>query len=153
MRSIPTPSSRAALVRRIPSRIPLAANNREISVKGYPKPRLTGMASMHRWFSFSAFPQPEHANDRNGYTPRPGDRTRRETRMHCWARTLFYLVVAALGAASMIGACGQKGPLYLPEEPTAVAASPDAEVDAVTGSDVPNAVVPPPESIAPPDTP
>ncbi len=73
--------------------------------------------------------------------------------MHCWARTLFYLVVAVLGAASMIGACGQMGPLYLPEEPTAVAGSPDAEVDAAMGSDVPSAVVAPAESISPPDTP
>jgi predicted small lipoprotein YifL len=35
--------------------------------------------------------------------------------MHCWARYLFYAVVAVLGAGQMMAACGQKGPLYLPE--------------------------------------
>jgi len=32
----------------------------------------------------------------------------------CWAQIAFILVVAALGLASMLSACGQKGPLYLP---------------------------------------
>lgn len=36
--------------------------------------------------------------------------------MHCWARYLFILVVVVLGTISMIGACGRKGPLYLPQE-------------------------------------
>ena len=40
-----------------------------------------------------------------------------QTHMHCWARYLLILVVVALGTISMIGACGRKGPLYLPEEP------------------------------------
>lgn len=35
--------------------------------------------------------------------------------MHCWARYLFVVVVVALGTLSMLGACGQKGPLVLPE--------------------------------------
>jgi predicted small lipoprotein YifL len=69
--------------------------------------------------------------------------------MHCWARTAFYLLVTVLGIASMIGACGQKGPLYLPEPPVVEVPAPTAEV----GSDVPSAVVPPPESTAPPDRP
>lgn len=50
--------------------------------------------------------------------------------MHCWARTLFYLLVAVLGIASMLGACGQKGPLYLPEPPPASSPS-------IAGDDVP----------------
>lgn len=37
--------------------------------------------------------------------------------MHCWARYLLILVVVTLGGLSMMGACGRKGPLYLPEEP------------------------------------
>jgi predicted small lipoprotein YifL len=36
--------------------------------------------------------------------------------MLCWARYLLIFVVIVLGAISMIGACGRKGPLYLPEE-------------------------------------
>ena len=35
--------------------------------------------------------------------------------MHCWARYLFIAAVLVLGTLSMIGACGRKGPLYLPE--------------------------------------
>ncbi|WP_295391821.1 lipoprotein [uncultured Thiodictyon sp.] len=35
--------------------------------------------------------------------------------MHCWARYLFVVVVIALGTLSMLAACGQKGPLVLPE--------------------------------------
>ena len=34
----------------------------------------------------------------------------------CWAQFLFWAVIAALALASMLGGCGQKGPLYLPEE-------------------------------------
>ena len=37
--------------------------------------------------------------------------------MLCWARQLFILVVALLGISQMMAACGQKGPLFLPEEP------------------------------------
>lgn len=35
--------------------------------------------------------------------------------MHCWARYLWYAVIAALAMGQMVAACGQKGPLYLPE--------------------------------------
>lgn len=48
--------------------------------------------------------------------------------MHCWARSLFIAVVVALGILSMLGACGQKGPLYLPEEAPAKATAPGADV-------------------------
>jgi len=37
--------------------------------------------------------------------------------MHCWARYLLYLTIAVLGTASLLSACGQKGPLYIPDEP------------------------------------
>ncbi len=71
--------------------------------------------------------------------------------MHCWARTLFFLVVAVLGIASMIGACGQKGPLYLPEAPVVEEPVPGSSGNAetVAGSDVPTLVVGPPEATAP----
>ncbi|EGV19144.1 LPS translocon maturation chaperone LptM [Thiocapsa marina] len=69
--------------------------------------------------------------------------------MHCWARTAFYLLVTVLGIASMIGACGQKGPLYLPEPPVVEVPASAADI----GSDVPNAPVAPPESSATPDRP
>ncbi|AFL74330.1 LPS translocon maturation chaperone LptM [Thiocystis violascens] len=48
--------------------------------------------------------------------------------MHCWARSLFIVVVVALGILSMLGACGQKGPLYLPEETPANTPAPGADV-------------------------
>lgn len=38
--------------------------------------------------------------------------------MLCWARYLFILVVIVLGTSSMLSACGQKGPLLLPEQNT-----------------------------------
>jgi predicted small lipoprotein YifL len=38
--------------------------------------------------------------------------------MFCWSRYLFYLVVIILGLSSMLSACGQKGPLVLPDENT-----------------------------------
>ena len=34
----------------------------------------------------------------------------------CWAQYLLWLVIAALALGSMLPACGQKGPLYLPDE-------------------------------------
>lgn len=37
--------------------------------------------------------------------------------MHCWPRYLLWLVIAVLGTGSMLSACGQKGDLYLPDEP------------------------------------
>ncbi|UHD14309.1 LPS translocon maturation chaperone LptM [Thiocapsa bogorovii] len=69
--------------------------------------------------------------------------------MNCWAGTAFYLLVTVFGIASMIGACGQKGPLYLPEPPVVEVPASAAEI----GSVVPSAAVPPPESTAPPDRP
>ncbi len=36
--------------------------------------------------------------------------------MLCWARQLFIILVAILGISQMIAACGQKGPLVLPDE-------------------------------------
>lgn len=36
--------------------------------------------------------------------------------MNCWARYLLYLVIATLALGQMLAACGQKGPLYLPED-------------------------------------
>ncbi|WP_416274548.1 LPS translocon maturation chaperone LptM [Lamprobacter sp.] len=36
--------------------------------------------------------------------------------MHCWARYLLYLVITALALGHMLAACGQKGPLYLPDD-------------------------------------
>jgi predicted small lipoprotein YifL len=61
--------------------------------------------------------------------------------MHCWARSLFTLVVIALGTLSMIEACGQKGPLYLPE-PGAEQRPPKSPANQggavpTTGADVP----------------
>lgn len=55
--------------------------------------------------------------------------------MLCWARYLFIATVIGLGTLSMLGACGQKGPLYLPEPP------PDAAKAGARQSDVP--AVPP----------
>jgi predicted small lipoprotein YifL len=69
--------------------------------------------------------------------------------MHCWAGTAFYLLVALLGVASMIGACGQKGPLYLPEPPAVEVPASAADI----GSDVPSPVVPPAESTVLPERP
>ncbi|WP_295407998.1 lipoprotein [uncultured Thiocystis sp.] len=48
--------------------------------------------------------------------------------MHCWARSLFIAVVVALGILGMLGACGQKGALYLPEKTPAIAPAPGADV-------------------------
>ncbi len=35
----------------------------------------------------------------------------------CWAQYLLCLCVALAGAAAVLTACGQKGDLYLPDEP------------------------------------
>jgi predicted small lipoprotein YifL len=35
----------------------------------------------------------------------------------CWSGWLMIAIVAALGSASLLTSCGQKGDLYLPEEP------------------------------------
>lgn len=36
--------------------------------------------------------------------------------MRCYARYLFLAVVALLGLGQMLTACGQKGPLYHPDQ-------------------------------------
>jgi predicted small lipoprotein YifL len=33
----------------------------------------------------------------------------------CWAQYLLWLVIAVLGTASILTACGQKGDLYRPD--------------------------------------
>jgi len=38
--------------------------------------------------------------------------------MFCWSRYLFIVVVICLGTASMLSACGQKGPLVVPDQNT-----------------------------------
>lgn len=45
--------------------------------------------------------------------------------MLCWARQLFILVVALLGISQMMAACGQKGPLFLPDEPAGKQQAPE----------------------------
>ncbi|MFP4075233.1 MAG: LPS translocon maturation chaperone LptM [Halochromatium sp.] len=35
--------------------------------------------------------------------------------MHCWARSLLYLLISVLGFGQMMVACGQRGSLYLPD--------------------------------------
>ncbi|KAA6186560.1 hypothetical protein F2Q65_04070 [Thiohalocapsa marina] len=78
--------------------------------------------------------------------------------MHCWARTLFYSIVAVLAIGQMVVACGQKGDLYLPERPPATQAdasqsrtgqadtpvpAPDASGDALEAlDDVPSTNLP-----------
>jgi predicted small lipoprotein YifL len=34
----------------------------------------------------------------------------------CRAELALYLIIAILGIGSLLSACGQKGPLYLPKE-------------------------------------
>lgn len=67
--------------------------------------------------------------------------------MYCWARYLFVLVVVALGTLSMLGACGQKGPLYLP--PPEGQATPAKQADKPT--DVPTPPTPPQTPAPTPD--
>ena len=38
----------------------------------------------------------------------------------CRAELALYLVITILGISSMITACGQKGPLYLPDSKTSL---------------------------------
>lgn len=33
----------------------------------------------------------------------------------CWAQYLLWATIAVLGVASLLGGCGSKGDLYLPE--------------------------------------
>lgn len=42
----------------------------------------------------------------------------------CWAQYLLWLVIAVLGAGSVLSACGQKGALYHPDSPTASKSEP-----------------------------
>ncbi len=35
----------------------------------------------------------------------------------CRAQLALYLIIAILGIGNILTACGQKGPLYFPEEP------------------------------------
>ena len=35
---------------------------------------------------------------------------------YCWASVLFWAIVAVLGVGAMLNGCGQKGPLYLPDQ-------------------------------------
>lgn len=51
--------------------------------------------------------------------------------MLCWTRYLFIAVVVTLGTLSMLGACGQKGPLSLPDETPAKTTTPGADVPVV----------------------
>ncbi len=36
--------------------------------------------------------------------------------MRCWAQYLLWAAIAILGTGSLLSACGQKGPLYLPDK-------------------------------------
>ncbi|EXJ13466.1 LPS translocon maturation chaperone LptM [Imhoffiella purpurea] len=63
--------------------------------------------------------------------------------MFCWARYLFIVVVAALGIMSMLGACGQKGPLYLPQDTPAQSGGHESDVPAAPAA--PGASTPRPE--------
>jgi predicted small lipoprotein YifL len=58
--------------------------------------------------------------------------------MHCWARYLLYAVIAVLGTGQLMTACGQKGPLYLPEpEPEAAAQPAPQPVEAIEDQESP----------------
>ncbi|MCC7277719.1 MAG: lipoprotein [Chromatiaceae bacterium] len=69
--------------------------------------------------------------------------------MLCWARQLFILMVVLLGIGQMMAACGQKGPLFLPEEPA-------GQRQAPSGSPAPSPQpdqapeIPGPEAVPPP---
>ncbi|VAW73057.1 hypothetical protein MNBD_GAMMA12-502 [hydrothermal vent metagenome] len=34
----------------------------------------------------------------------------------CWARALLFSVITVFGISAILTACGQQGPLYLPED-------------------------------------
>lgn len=71
--------------------------------------------------------------------------------MLCWGRQLFILIVIILGIGQMMAACGQKGPLYLPDDQAArPAAAKGATKD--KGEAVPAATPPsPPPEIPGPE--
>lgn len=62
--------------------------------------------------------------------------------MQCWTRYVFIIVVAALGTLSMIGACGRKGPLYLPPPQDAPAGTPSSGSAAPDLADRPDPATP-----------
>lgn len=69
--------------------------------------------------------------------------------MLCWARQLFILVVALLGISQMMAACGQKGPLFLPDE---AAGKQQAPRESPAPSPQPDQApeIPGPEAVPPP---
>ncbi len=69
--------------------------------------------------------------------------------MLCWPRQLFILVVALLGISQMMAACGQKGPLFLPEE---LAGQQQAPRESPAPSPQPDQApeIPGPEAVPPP---
>lgn len=76
--------------------------------------------------------------------------------MHCWARYLFILTVVALGTLSLLGACGQKGPLYLPPpgDRPVPAKQADPPTDVPTPPTTPRTPTPSPDPLAwPTDSP
>lgn len=76
--------------------------------------------------------------------------------MFCWGRQLFIVIVIILGIGQMMAACGQKGPLYLPDDqadqPVAGKAAAkdkgEAEPAATPTADPPE--IPGPEPLPPP---
>lgn len=68
--------------------------------------------------------------------------------MLCWARQIFTILVIILGIGQMIAACGQKGPLYLPENQirgTATAKGDEEPAKAPAPAEIPGpAPLPPP---------
>ena len=70
--------------------------------------------------------------------------------MLCWARYLFILTVVALGITGIVGACGRKGPLYLPKEEPPPTTQPQSRPQ---GPAVPAPPAPAPATAAEPDRP
>ncbi len=69
--------------------------------------------------------------------------------MLCWARQLFILMVALLGISQMMAACGQKGPLFLPDEPAGKQQAP-RESPAQSPQQDQGPEIPGPEAVPPP---
>lgn len=68
--------------------------------------------------------------------------------MHCWARYLLFAVVSFLAIGQMGVACGQKGPLYLPDRSeTEASGAPAAARSAPLGDDIPRVVEQPGDDI------
>jgi len=72
--------------------------------------------------------------------------------MNCWARYLLYLVITILALSQMMAACGQKGPLYLPDDaardssPAAPIPGPDTSDEGLEALDDVPSVPPGPDS-------